>query len=75
MSRSGPVGNIFPKYDFVYQNLKDSPERRCPVRRKSGGSIEIGRAPGVVQVTFLVPLTRLDAAGLGNYAREQYGLE
>ena len=38
------------------------------------GAIEIGRAPGVIQVTFLAPLSRLDAAGLGVYAREQYGL-
>ncbi|MCO8146611.1 acetamidase/formamidase family protein [Rhodovulum tesquicola] len=38
------------------------------------GAIEIGRAPGVIQVTFLAPLDRLDAVGLGGYAREQYGL-
>lgn len=38
------------------------------------GAIEIGRAPGVIQVTFLAPLARLDAVGLGDYAREQYGL-
>jgi formamidase len=38
------------------------------------GAIEIGRAPGVIQVTFLAPLSRLDAVGLGSYAREQYGL-
>ena len=38
------------------------------------GAIEIGRAPGVIQVTFLAPLAKLDAVGLGDYAREQYGL-
>jgi formamidase len=38
------------------------------------GAIEIGRAPGVIQVTFLAPLAALDAVGLGHYAREQYGL-
>jgi formamidase len=38
------------------------------------GAIEIGRAPGVIQVTFLAPLRRLDAVGLGTYAREQYNL-
>ena len=38
-----------------------------------GRAIEIGRAPGVIQVTFLAPLSRLDAIGLGKYAREQYG--
>lgn len=38
------------------------------------GAIEIGRAPGVIQVTFLAPLARLDAVGLGAIARAQYGL-
>lgn len=43
-------------------------------RATVNGAIEIGRAPGVIQVTFLVPLAKLDAVGLGDYAREQYGL-
>lgn len=43
-------------------------------RATVNGAIEIGRAPGVIQVTFLAPLIRLDAVGLGQYAREQYGL-
>lgn len=38
------------------------------------GVIEIGRAPGVIQVTFLAPLARLDAVGLGDYAREPHCL-
>lgn len=38
------------------------------------GAIEIGRNPGVVRVTFLAPMDKLDAAGLGTLAREQYGL-
>lgn len=38
------------------------------------GAVEIGRDPGVVHVTFLAPLERLDAVGLGDIAREQYGL-
>ncbi|MGB3391007.1 MAG: acetamidase/formamidase family protein [Pseudaminobacter sp.] len=37
-------------------------------------AIEIGRAPGVIRVTFLAPMDRLDAAGLGGYARERYNL-
>ena len=37
------------------------------------GAIEIGRHPGVVQVTFRVPVNRLEKAGLLEYAREQYG--
>jgi formamidase len=43
-------------------------------RATINGAIEIGRAPGVIQVTFLAPLAALDAAGLGDFAREQYGL-
>lgn len=43
-------------------------------RATVNGAIEIGRAPGVIQVTFLAPLARLDAVGLGDYAREQYHL-
>jgi acetamidase/formamidase len=37
------------------------------------GAIEIGRAPGVVHVTLRAPADRLDACGLGDLAREQYG--
>jgi acetamidase/formamidase len=38
------------------------------------GAIEIGRHPGVVQVTFLVPTDRLEAKGLLNYAQRQYDI-
>ena len=44
-------------------------------RATINGAIEIGRAPGVIQVTFLVPLTKLDAAGLGDIARQQYDIK
>jgi acetamidase/formamidase len=37
------------------------------------GAIEIGRHPGVVQVTFRAPVDRLEARGLLGYAVEQYG--
>ena len=43
-------------------------------RATINGGIEIGRDPGVIQVTFLAPLSKLDAVGLGDYAREQYDL-
>ncbi|MDX6533860.1 MAG: formamidase [Gaiellales bacterium] len=39
------------------------------------GAIEIGRAPGVVQVTFLAPADRLAARGLESLARTQYATE
>lgn len=37
------------------------------------GAIEIGRNPGVVQVTFLAPMAKLEEAGLAGFAKEQYG--
>jgi len=43
-------------------------------RATVNGAIEIGRAPGVIQVTFLAPLSALDTAGIGKFAREQYAL-
>lgn len=41
-------------------------------RATISGAIEIGRHPGVVQVTFLAPLRNLDDAGLMPFIREQY---
>ena len=38
------------------------------------GCIEIGRHPGVVQVTFLAPVAALEKAGLLPFAQEQYGI-
>jgi hypothetical protein len=38
------------------------------------GAIEIGRLPGVVQVTFLAPLKKLEKAGLLPLVQEQYGI-
>lgn len=38
------------------------------------GAIEIGRLPGVVRVTFLAPLERLERVGLLPFVREQYDL-
>ena len=38
------------------------------------GAIEIGRLPGVVQVTFLAPLKKLQDAGLIALVKEQYGI-
>ncbi len=38
------------------------------------GAIEIGRHPGVVQVTFLAPMEALDKAGLTGIVEEQYGM-
>jgi formamidase len=37
------------------------------------GAVEIGRHPGVVQITFRAPVDRLMDRGLLSYAEEQYG--
>jgi formamidase len=42
-------------------------------RATISGAIEIGRHPGVVQVTFRAPAERLEACGLLAHAVEQYG--
>ena len=38
------------------------------------GAIEIGRNPGVIHVTLLAPMDKLEQAGLAEFAREQYGV-
>ena len=38
------------------------------------GGIEIGRHPGVIQVTFRAPLDRLVRLGLQSFLHEQYGM-
>src|SRR5918995_2764642 len=38
------------------------------------GAIEIGRHPGVVQVSMRAPLGRLETRGLMPYVRDQYGI-
>lgn len=43
-------------------------------RATIAGAIDISRLPGVVKVTFLCPLERLDNVGLGAIARRKYGL-
>jgi acetamidase/formamidase len=43
-------------------------------RATVAGAIEIGRHPGVVQVTIRAPLERLEGRGLLPYVRDQYGL-
>lgn len=42
-------------------------------RATAAGAIEIGRHPGVVQITLRAPAARLEERGLLHYARELYG--
>jgi formamidase len=53
--------------------LLDLPVPEVMNRATISGAIEIGRHPGVVQVTFRAPVDRLEACGLLGYAVEQYG--
>jgi formamidase len=43
---------------------------RCTI----SGGVKIARLPGAVQLSLLVPFSRLDAKGLGDLVRRQYGL-
>ena len=43
-------------------------------RATIAGAIEIGRHPGVVQVTLRAPLDRLEERSLASYVRDQYGI-
>lgn len=51
----------------------DMPVAEVKNRATITGGIEIGRHPGVVQVTFRAPLDRLERLGLKPFVQEQYG--
>jgi acetamidase/formamidase len=53
--------------------LLEMPVPEVANRATISGAIEIGRHPGVVQVTFRAPVDRIEACGLLDYAHEQYG--
>jgi acetamidase/formamidase len=38
------------------------------------GGIEIGRLPGIVHISMLTPLSRLEQIGIAHMVKEQYGL-
>ena len=38
------------------------------------GGIEIGRLPGVVHISMLIPISRLEQIGIAHLVKEQYGL-
>lgn len=54
--------------------LLDMPLPEVKNRATITGSIEIGRLPGVVTVTFRAPADRLERLGIAHLVREQYGL-
>jgi len=53
--------------------LLEMPVPEVANRATISGAIEIGRHPGVVQVTFRAPVDRLERRGLLDLAIEQYG--
>jgi acetamidase/formamidase len=54
--------------------LLDMPVEEVKNRATITGGIEIGRHPGVVQVTFRAPVDRLERLGLLPFVQEQYGI-
>ncbi len=54
--------------------LLDMSEEEVLNRVTLTGGVEIGRLPGVVTVTMLAPLARLEALGLAEIVRAQYSL-
>lgn len=54
-------------------DLLDMSQGEVRARCTFTGGVEVGRLPGVVQLTMLAPMDRLEAAGIGHLVREQYG--
>lgn len=55
-------------------DLLEMSEEEVQNRVTLSGGVEIGRLPGVVAVTMLAPLKKLEELGLAKIIREQYGL-
>ncbi len=53
--------------------LLDMTEGEVRARCTFTGGVEIGRLPGVVQLTMLAPMDRLEDRGIDHLVREQYG--
>ncbi|AQL43259.1 acetamidase [Halorientalis sp. IM1011] len=54
--------------------LLDMSEGEVRTRCTFTGGVEIGRLPGVVQLTMLAPMATLEERGMAHLVREQYGL-
>jgi hypothetical protein len=53
-------------------DLLDMTEGEVRARCTFSGGVEIARLPGVVQLSMLAPMDRLEAVGLADVVREQY---
>jgi acetamidase/formamidase len=56
------------------ETLLDMSEGEVRARCTFTGGVEIGRLPGVVQLTMLAPMERLEERGIADLVREQYDL-
>jgi hypothetical protein len=54
--------------------LLDMTEGEIRARCTFTGGVEIGRLPGVVQLSMLAPMSKLEERGLADVVREQYDL-
>jgi acetamidase/formamidase len=54
--------------------LLDMSEGEIRTRCTFTGGVEIGRLPGVVQLTMLAPMAKLEERGMAHLVRDQYGL-
>ncbi|WP_435348491.1 acetamidase/formamidase family protein [Haloarchaeobius sp. HRN-SO-5] len=55
-------------------DLLDMSEGEVRTRCTFTGGVEIGRLPGLVQLTMLAPMAKLEERGIDHLVREQYGL-
>jgi formamidase len=55
-------------------DLLDMSKEEVQNRVTVSGAVEIGRLPGVVVVTMLAPLSKLEEVGLVQLVKDQYGL-
>lgn len=62
--------NAIDRATRLLQMSRAEVRNRCTI----AGAVEITRLPGVVQLTIMAPLGRLDQIGLGDLVRRQYGL-
>ena len=62
--------NAFDRASSLFGMTEGEVRARCTFT----GGVEIARLPGVVQLSMLVPTEILEAVGLADVVRRQYGL-
>ncbi|HKJ57771.1 MAG TPA: acetamidase/formamidase family protein [Halobacteriales archaeon] len=64
------TGNAFDRAGSLLDMSEGEVRARCTFT----GGVEIGRLPGVVQLTMLAPMDRLESRGIDHLVRAQYDL-